>query len=68
MGHSKKIKKVRKDAMLSQRQLASLLGVSGNYISMLENGLRTPSRLFLLALAYKASSTPQSTEKFLIDG
>lgn len=38
-----RLKELRKEKQLSQRQLSEILGVSEDYIYMIERGLRSPS-------------------------
>lgn len=47
-----KLKSLRKQYGLSQREAASRLGISTSVISAYENGERTPSTENLLALSY----------------
>jgi DNA-binding transcriptional regulator YiaG len=46
----KKIKTLRKKYRLSQPALGNLLGVTGNYIYLLEKGVKTPSETLRLLL------------------
>jgi DNA-binding transcriptional regulator YiaG len=52
----KDIKNFRKRFKLSQSKLASLLGVSRNYIYLLESGERIPSKTLKLLLSYVKNS------------
>ncbi len=45
------IKKYRLDKKLSQNRLAELTNISVDYISLIENGKRTPSLKRLIAIA-----------------
>ncbi len=45
------IKRQRKLAQLSVRQLADMCGISNPYLSQIERGLRTPSSMILQSLA-----------------
>ena len=51
-GLPEKLKSLRKQYGLSQRAVASRLGISTSVISAYENGERTPSTENLLALSY----------------
>ena len=51
-GLPEKLKSLRKQYGLSQREAASRLGISTSVISAYENGERTPSTENLLALSY----------------
>ena len=51
-GLPEKLKSLRKQYGLSQREAASRLGISTSVISAYENGERTPSIENLLALSY----------------
>ena len=51
-GLPEKLKSLRKQYGLSQREAASRLGISTSIISAYENGERTPSTENLLALSY----------------
>lgn len=51
-GLSQKLKLLRKQYGLSQRAVASHLGISTSVISAYENGERTPSTENLLVLSY----------------
>lgn len=51
-GLPEKLKLLRKQYGLSQREAASRLGISTSVISAYENGERTPSTENLLALSY----------------
>ena len=51
-GLPEKLKSLRKQYGLSQREAASRLGISPSVISAYENGERTPSTENLLALSY----------------
>lgn len=42
----------RKSFRLSRRALGDLLGVSGNYIYLLEKGVKTPSKTIRILLDY----------------
>ena len=44
------IKKLRTKLMLSQQAFSKLLGVSENYVYLLEKGVKTPSRILRLLL------------------
>jgi DNA-binding transcriptional regulator YiaG len=46
----KDIKSLRKQNKLSQYAFGNLLGVSGNYIHLLEKGVKTPSKTLRLLL------------------
>ena len=46
-----RLKRFRKGANLSQRQLAAALGVSQSFVGNIESGRSEPSRNFLLALS-----------------
>jgi DNA-binding transcriptional regulator YiaG len=46
----KQIKDLRKKHELSQPKFGRLLGVSGNYIYLLEKGVKTPGKTFKLLL------------------
>lgn len=46
----KEIKSLRRKYKLSQPALGNLLGVSGNYIYMIEKGVRTPGKPLRLLL------------------
>lgn len=46
----KDIKSLRKQNKLSQYVFGNLLGVSGNYIHLLEKGVKTPSKTLKLLL------------------
>ena len=50
MNLSKRIKKILFEQNLKQKELASALGVSGNYISLLVNGKKTNVSLTLAKL------------------
>ncbi|NIT13247.1 MAG: helix-turn-helix domain-containing protein [Candidatus Dadabacteria bacterium] len=52
MGIENRLKKIRKTANMTQREFASKLGVSHTYISELEGGRRTPSKLFMVAVEH----------------
>ena len=47
---SKEIKILRKKHDLSQPAMGNLLGVSGNYIYLLEKGVKKPSKTLMLLL------------------
>ncbi len=47
---SKEIKTLRKKHDLSQPAMGNLLGVSGNYIYLLEKGVKKPSKTLRLLL------------------
>ena len=49
---SSRIKTLRKERNISQKELAKVLGVNEDTISVWERGLRTPSRFMLERLAY----------------
>jgi len=51
MSLGKNIKLARFNAGLKQKELAELLGISTNYLSLVENDKREPSISFLKALA-----------------
>jgi transcriptional regulator with XRE-family HTH domain len=51
MSLGKSIKKYRNNAGLKQKELASLLNVSVNYMSLVENDKREPSLSFIKNLA-----------------
>lgn len=46
----KEIKKLRKEYNLSQPAYGGLLGVTGNYIYLMEKGVKTPGRTLRLLL------------------
>jgi len=48
----KRLKIIRKTTGMTQREFASKLGVSHTYISELEGGRRTPSKLFMVAVEH----------------
>ena len=48
----KKIKELRNKYNLAQRKLGELLGVSGNYIYLLEKGVKKPSKTLQILLGY----------------
>ncbi|MEW6214908.1 MAG: helix-turn-helix transcriptional regulator [Nitrospirota bacterium] len=48
---SKDIKSLREKYNLSQYALSNLLGVSGNYIYLLEKGVRKPSKTVKILLS-----------------
>ena len=47
-----RLKIIRKTTGITQREFASKLGVSHTYISELEGGRRTPSKLFMVAVEH----------------
>jgi transcriptional regulator with XRE-family HTH domain len=51
MSLGKSIKKYRNKVGLKQKELANLLGVSPNYMSLVENDKREPSLSFMMNLA-----------------
>ena len=46
-----RIKAVRSDFSLTQSDFASSLGISQNYLSEIEKGIKTPSETILIALS-----------------
>lgn len=48
----KEIKELRKKYNLTQRYMGELLGVSGNYIYLLEKGVKRPSKTLQILLEY----------------
>lgn len=46
------IKRIRKKYKLSQQQLAELLGVSNNYVHLLEKGVKKPGKTLCILLGY----------------
>jgi transcriptional regulator with XRE-family HTH domain len=48
---SKRIRALRKEAKLTQEELAERAGLSANYVGEIERGERNPSALALFALA-----------------
>ena len=53
------IKSLRASFKLSQRKLGELLGVSGNYIYLLEKGMKTPSMTLRLLLDFVSEKLAQ---------
>lgn len=51
MSLAQKLKQLRLQAGLTQEQLAARIGVSSRTIKLWEHGTRTPSAVYLLALA-----------------
>lgn len=54
----KRIRALRKDAKLTQEELAERAGLSANYVGEIERGERNPSALALFALAGGLSVKP----------
>ncbi len=48
-----RIRSVRKDVSMTQKEFAKELGVTPTYIAEIEGGRRIPSNLFLLAMEYR---------------
>ena len=57
------IKVFRKAFRLSRRALGDLLGVSGNYIYLLEKGVKTPSKTLRLLLDYVQGDLNEQTKE-----
>lgn len=53
MAAGKRIKEIRLDIDLTQEDFGNEIGLSGNYISELENEKKIPSELVFLALEFK---------------
>ncbi len=49
---SKEIKELRSKFKLSQKALSEMLGVSDNYIYLLEKGVKKPSKTLKILLSY----------------
>ena len=49
---SREIKRLRKQFKLTQVKLAELIGVSENYVYLLEKGVKQPSKTLQLLLGY----------------
>ncbi len=49
---SVEIKKLRDNNNLTQAELAELIGVTTNYVYLLENGVKKPSKTLQLLLGY----------------
>ena len=54
-----RLKSLRLSLNMSQRKFAKTIGISGNYVSYLENGRATPSRPVLLAIKDQYLITPE---------
>ena len=54
-----RLKSLRLSLNMSQRKFAKTIGISGNYISYLENGKSAPSRPILLAIKDQYLITPE---------
>jgi len=48
-----RIRLVRKDVHMTQKEFAQELGITQRYIAEIEGGRRVPSNLFLLAMQYR---------------
>lgn len=59
------IKKIRDESGLTQKEFASILGVSTILIAMIESGQKEVSKNFILKLANKLKISPSSITPFL---
>ena len=59
------IKKIRKEANLTQDDMAGILGVSTVLIAMVETGQKDVSKKFIVRLAKKMSVHPSSITPFI---
>lgn len=59
------LKNIRKEAELTQSELADRLGVSAILIAMIESGSKEPSKKFVEKLANKMSVSPRAIIPFI---
>lgn len=68
MSVGRNIRRARKAAGLSQKQLGTILGVSGSMIGQYENGLRNPKAETIVKIAAALNTNPaELDERFVID-
>ena len=63
-GVNKRIREVRKEQNMTQEQFASILGITPQYLSLLETEARNPSYCLLLGILYKFGGD----EDWLVNG